>query len=417
MRTLKRELTYPLLHASLRREVINGASLLYTWAGRERALDPVVLMGHLDVVPVAPDAGAGWTPPPVAGDITRGDGWGRGAVDDKTGVVAIPEAVEKLVGEAFEPQRTIYLAFGHDEEVGGLGGARRIIETLAARGVQDFALVLDEGGILANGLVPGVRQPTALIGIAEKGYLNLQLTVNGVGGHSSTPPAETPIGILSRAIARLESNPFPARLDGPTRQMLDYLAPEMGLGSKVAVANLWLFRLLVERQLLARPQSAAALRTTMAPTMFQAGQRANVLPTEATAVLNVRIRPGETVDTVTARVREIVADERVKINRLGSARNPSPVSETDSAAFRAIGRTLRQVVPREDLVICPVVTVTGTDAWYYAQRTRAAYRLLPVMITPDDFRRVHGVDERVSVESLAASVRFFYRLIKNADGL
>lgn len=411
------EQSYPRVHARLARETVNGSSLLYTWAGRDRSAGPVVLMGHLDVVPVAPGTERRWTHPPFAGDIADGFVWGRGAIDDKSSVIAMLEAVEKLLGEDFTPDRDVYLAFGHDEEIGGAGGARRIAETLEARGAPSYALVLDEGGAIGKGLVPGIDRPTALIGVAEKGYLSLQLKVTGEGGHSSTPPSETTVGILARALARLEAAPFPASLDGAARQMFEYLAPEMGFRTRFAAANLWLFRPFIEKTLLRRPQSAALLRTTTAPTILSAGVKANVLAPEATAVVNFRIKPGETVETVTTRVREVIADDRVQLSRFGDSFDPSPISDVTSRAFTVVTKTLRQVIPGRDLVIAPTLVVGGTDAKYYARRSQHVFRFLPIVATPEDFARFHGTDERLAVDGLATCVKFFYQLLKNAGGL
>jgi carboxypeptidase PM20D1 len=408
------ERTYPRVHAVLRCEVVGEASLLFTWPGRDASLDPLVLMAHLDVVPAPPETWARWTYPPYGGIVAGGFVWGRGAMDDKGGLIAMLEAAEALLAEGFVPRRTVYLALGHDEEVGGRAGARAIAETLAARGVRRYALVVDEGGAIVEGLLPGLERRVALVGVAEKGYVNVRLTARAEGGHSSTPPPETAIGVLARALARLEASPFPARLDGVAREMVVRLAPAMGFGARVAAANLWLFRPLVERRLLARPQSAALLRTTIAPTLFHAGVKANVLPTEASAVVNLRIRPGETVETVTARLRAVVADDRVGIERYGAARDPSPVADLWGPGFELIARTARQVSPEDPPLVAPVVTVGGTDAWYFAQRSAAVYRFLPVVMTADDFRRVHGVDERLAVESLVRSVRFFAQLVRNA---
>lgn len=410
------ERTYPRIHATLAREIVNGSSLLYTWTGRDATRDPVVLMGHLDVVPVVPGTEGRWTHPPFGGDIADGFIWGRGAADDKSSVIAVLEAVERLLGEGFQPSRAIYLAFGHDEEIGGEGGAQKIAEALAARGVTRYAFVIDEGGAVGKGLVPGIDRPTALVGIAEKGFVSLRLEVKGEGGHSSMPPRETTIGILARAVVKLEASPFPARLDGAARQMFDYLGPEMSFGLRLAMANLWLLRPLIERQMLGNPQTAALLRTTTAPTMFSAGVKANVLAPDAWAVVNFRIKPGETVQSVTEAARAIVADDRVAISRFGSAKDPSPVSDVTSPAFGALTKTMRQVLPA-DVVISPMLVVGGTDAKYYSQRSPNVFRFLPVVITSEDFRRFHGTDERIPVESLATSVRFFYQLVRNADGL
>lgn len=244
--------SFPLAHAALAREVVAGLSLLYTWSGTDTTLPPLVLMGHLDVVPVPEPNLPSWTHSPFSGDIADGFVWGRGTLDDKTTVLSILEAVETLFKDGFRPSRTIYLAFGHDEEVGGRYGARAIVARLVAHGVQP-ALVLDEGGFMAAGLMPGMNERAAMVGIAEKGYLSLRITAKAEGGHSSMPTGRTAVGALSRAIATLEANPFPSRVDGPTRGMIEAMAPYLSFGRRLLIANLWLAAPVVSRQLAGNP--------------------------------------------------------------------------------------------------------------------------------------------------------------------
>jgi carboxypeptidase PM20D1 len=407
--------SYPLTHGELQPETVAELSLLYTWPGREPNLDPIVLMGHMDVVPVIPGTEDDWEHLPFGGVIADGYVWGRGAMDDKSSVLAILEAVEKLLGEEYQPARTVYLAFGHDEEVGGANGAKQIADLLEARGVNDYALVLDEGGAIVEGLIPGVPGRAAIFGIAEKGGVSLELLVEGEGGHSSMPPEHTNIGILSKAITRLEENQFPASVDGPAFAMFEYIGPEMSFGMRMLFANMWLFKPLVTRGLVANPQTAAMVRTTTAATIIAGGVKSNVLPIDARAVVNFRIIPGETVETVKERVREVIADDRVQIS--GSGRDPSPVSSTETEAFQVLTRTLRQLVPSDDLIVAPYLVMGGTDARYYAARSDKVYRFFPAMVGDGDLARVHGTGERLAVESFALGVRYFYQLIKNADEL
>ncbi len=410
--------SYPAVHATLEREVVGGASLLYTWPGRDPALAPLVLMGHLDVVPVDPGTEVEWTHGPFEGVVADGFVWGRGALDDKISVVAIMEAVEALLGEGFAPARTVHLALGHDEERGGLQGARRVAETLAGRGMGRAALVVDEGGILSQGFLPGVEEPVALVGVAEKGFVSLALSVRSAGGHSSMPPRETAISILARAITRLEEQPFPGRLDGPVRWMLDAVGPRMPFVTRLGLANLWLFEPLVVRELAATPSTAAMVRTTTAPTMIQAGVKENVLPIQARAVVNFRILPGETRDTVTARVREIVSDPRVEIAPATPfATDPSPVSDPEGPGFRLVAAAARQATRSPALAVAPYLVVGGTDSRYYASRAESVLRFVPILLRPDDLSRVHGTDERVATADVAAAVRFFHALIRGSDTL
>lgn len=409
--------SFPAVHTTLTHETVNDLSLLYKWEGHEPTLEPVLLMGHMDVVPVIPGTEEDWQHPPFGGNVADGQIWGRGALDDKSSLMAILEAVEQLVTAGFQPRRTVYLAFGHDEEVGGPEGARRIAATLSERGVESFALILDEGGFIGEGLSSGLDGKVAVIGVAEKGFVSLELVVESDGGHSSTPPDHTALGILSKAVTRLEEDQFPARLEGTTEAMLDYIAPEMPFIARMVMANLWLTRPLVTRMMLADTSSAAMVRTTTAVTIMNGGVKENVLPIEARAVVNHRIIPGETVETVTQRVREVIDDERVSVSPLGWTGEPSPVSDPSSPAFELLGRTLLEVAPDEEITVTPYLVIGGTDAKHYSGRSDNVFRFLPVSSGADVMEMVHGTNERISLESLELAVRYFVQLIRNTDDL
>jgi carboxypeptidase PM20D1 len=405
--------TYPLVHERLGHEIVGGLSLLYTWRGQDTTLAPIVLMAHQDVVPVTQETLARWTHQPFAGDVTEGFVWGRGALDDKACMVGILEATEALLRDGYQPRRTIYLAFGHDEEVGGVYGAKVIASTLAARGVTKPALVLDEGGALSDGLMgPGL---IAIVGVAEKGFATLELKVEAKGGHSSVPPRETAIGILSRAITRLEDNPFPARFTPAVRSMFLAMAPSMPFGQRLALGNLWLFGPVVTRMMLREPQSASMLRTTTAPTVIRAGVKDNVLPQEATATVNFRILTGETVASVTDHVREIIADSRVTVTPKLTA-DPTPVSALSGAAFDLIGASAQQATGLS-FPVAPFLVMGGTDAKWYTATSDRVYRFFPWKLAKDDFERVHGTDERIATANFAGGIRFYAQLLRNADKL
>lgn len=411
------ERAFPLVHRALRREKVAGLSLVYSWIGTDAKAAPVVIMGHMDVVPVPESNLKDWTHGPFSGDVADGFVWGRGTLDDKTTVLASLEAVEGLLAQGYTPPRTVYLTFGHDEEVGGLFGARRIVDSLVARGVKP-AMVIDEGGIMTSGLVPGVAGRSAVVGIAEKGYVSLRLRATATGGHSSMPGARTAVGALSRAIATLESNPFPYTIDGPTRGMIDAMAPYVPFVQRLAMANLWITESVVIKALKATPASAAMMHTTTSPTMFSAGIKDNVLPPDATAVVNFRIRPGETVTTVTERVRSLINDSLISVEPTDSARvDPSPVSDTQSAAYRLIESTVRAMAPGESMPVLPYLVVGGTDAKYWGPHSANVYRFLPIPLGDGDFTRIHGLNERVSVTDYASAVGFFARLLRGLDQL
>jgi carboxypeptidase PM20D1 len=408
---------FPRVHASLKRELVNGLSLLYTWRGTDSAAAPVVLMGHMDVVPVPASNMKEWQHAPFSGDIADGYIWGRGTLDDKSTVLAILEAVEEMLAAGITPSRTVYLTFGHDEEVSGQYGAKAIVNTLVARGVKP-ALVIDEGGVVADSLVPGIAGRAALVGIAEKGYVSLKLTAKAMGGHSSMPPTRTAVGALSAAVARLEATPFPSSLGGATRGMLDAMAPYLPASRKAVFANLWLTAPLVQRVLSASSSSAAMLHTTIAPTMLSAGVKDNVLPPEATAIVNFRIAPGETVETVIAHVKRAIADTAISVAPNDSAfANPSQVSDPKSPAFALIASTVRGMFPGEALPVIPYLVPGGTDAKFWGPHSDRVFRFLAIPLRNGDTERVHGVNERVSVSGYGSAIQFFSRLLRSLDQL
>ena len=409
--------SFPLVHKTLARETVAGLSLLYTWRGTDTTLAPVVLMGHLDVVPVIPGTEANWTQPPFSGNLADGFVWGRGTLDDKVSVLAVLEAAEGALRAGFAPKRTIYFAFGHDEEVGG-SGARALKAALQARGLKAPALVLDEGGAIMPGETVGAPGTTvALIGASEKGFLSLQLSVKGAGGHSSAPPSHTAIGTLATAITRLENSPFPMVLDGPTAEMMSRVRAAMPYGTKLALSNLWLFKSVVMQGMASKPASAAMLRTTTAVTIVHGGVKTNVLPIDAKAVVNFRIRPGETIQSVTDYVKRVIADTSVAIEAVGFKTEPSPVSDASGAGFKAIERSLREVSTLPGLIVTPYLVTGGTDARNWSDVSTQTFRFLAAPMSADALTRAHGTNERVALGSYIMAVKFYERLLRNTDGL
>ena len=407
---------YPLTHKALTRETVGDLSLLYRWPGRDPARAPIVLMGHIDVVPIAPGTEGSWRHPPF--DATIEDGWlyGRGAIDDKSTVIAILEAVEFLLGQGFAPDRTVILQFGQDEEVGGRDGAKPMIEKLVAEGVKP-AMIMDEGGALTSGKAFGAGALVAAVGVAEKGSVSLEFTASGDGGHSSTPPSTTHIGRLARAVAALEANPFPAHIDGAAQAMFEHVAPYLPFGRRLALANLWLTRPVVTRVLLGDPLTASMLRTTTAPTIFNAGNKDNVLPPTASAVVNFRIKPGETVLSVTEHAKSLIADPEVKVSVTGFSSDPSPISTIDGEAFALIRRTIRETLGAEPPPVIPFLVMGGTDARYWSRHSALAYRFNPFPMEDDVMKRAHGTDERLSLAGFVSGVKFYAQLIRNAQAM
>ncbi len=407
------ENSFPAFHAAAKREVVAGYSLLYTWEGSDPKAAPIALLAHQDVVPVAPGTEKDWQQPPFDGVIADGFIWGRGAWDDKGNLYSMLEAAEAMAKAGFRPKRTIYFAFGHDEETAGTAGAKSIAALLASRGVRlDF--VIDEGLLITEGIMKGLEKPAALIGVAEKGYATLVLNARATPGHSSMPPRDTAIGMMSAALARLEDHRLPMQIRSTVAEMFDTLAPEMAGFNRVALSNLWLFRPLLLRQFEKSGPTEAMVRTTTALTIFNAGDKDNVLPGKAEATVNFRLIPGDTEASVTEHVRSTVANERISITPFPGNTDPPPVTPASSPSFQMLNRTIREVFP--DVIVAPGLMVAATDSRHYVGVTDKIFRFSPVRANSEDLKRFHGTNERLSVEGYADMIRFYRRLIENAAG-
>ena len=408
---------FPKVHATLKREVVADLSLLYTWPGSNPKAKPLLLLAHQDVVPVAPGTEGDWQMAPFSGEIKDGFVWGRGSWDDKGNLLSQLEAVEMLLASGFVPERTIYLAYGADEEVGGLRGAAKIAALLKERQVQlDF--VIDEGLLVLDGVVPGVKQPAALIGVAEKGYLSLELEVSATPGHSSMPPPQgtSAIAMMSAALKRLDDQQLPGGLRGVAAEMFDTLAPEMQGFSRVALSNLWLFGPLVQKQLQNSPSSNAMLRTTTALTIVNAGNKENVLPGRAQATVNFRLLPGDTKEQVIEHARQQVTQavgaDKFKMTALPGAVNASKVAPSSSAQFRLLNTTIREIFP--DAVVAPGLMVAATDSIHYGELSDHVFKFSPVRANSQDLKRFHGTDERLAISNYADAIRFYHRLLSES---
>ncbi len=405
---------FPKAHAVLKREVVGGLSLLYTWPGSNPSLNPIMLLAHQDVVPIAPGTEGDWTVPPFSGAVQDGFIWGRGSWDDKGNLLSQFEAVEMLAASGFQPERTVYLAYGADEEVSGLRGATAIAALLKERKVHlDF--VLDEGLLVLDGILPGLSKPAALIGVAEKGFLSVALTVTATAGHSSMPPPQgtSAIGMMSAALKSLDDSQLPAAIKGVGGEMFDTLAPEMSGFSRVALSNLWLFGPVVQRQLEGAASTNAMLRTTTALTIVNAGNKENVLPGRADATVNFRILPGDTreqvLDHVRTEVDHAVGAGKVTLEALPGAVDASKVAPTDSSQYRLLNTTIREVFPES--VVAPGLMVAATDSIHYGDISDHIFKFSPVRANAADLKRFHGTNERLSTSNYAEAIRFYHRLL------
>ena len=323
------------------------------------------------------------------------------------------EAVEWLLRKGYKPKRTIYLAYGHDEEINGQRGAKRIAELLASRDVK-LEYVLDEGGTIMAHLFPIFDKPVALIGVSEKGYVSFDLIVRSKGGHSSMPPRETATGILAKAICKIEANPFPAKLTGATLRFFQTIGAEMPFWRKILIANLWLFAPLLKYCLARIPSSNAAIRTTEAVTMLKGSHSDNVLPQKAKAVVNIRLFPGDTVKNAKKYLKKVIKDKRVKIDEKWECgiSDPMPTSSENSFGYEVIEKSIREIFPKT--IVSPFMMTGITDSRHYSSVSKNIYRFLPLIFTQEDLDRVHSKNERISIENYKKLIRFYIQLIENS---
>ena len=406
--------TFPLVDSILDHQIINEFSHIYTWKGKDESLKPILLIAHIDVVPVEPSSLEAWQQAPFAGNLFNGELWGRGTLDDKLNVVGIMEAAELLLEQQYRPTRTIYFAFGHDEEISGEKGAKAMANHFEKRGIR-FSYILDEGSLVIEDALNGLDAPAALIGITEKGYVSLDLKVNlEKGGHSSMPPKSSAIGILSNGLATLEANPFPGKIDGAVGEMFDFLGPEMNFPFKTIFANRWLFGGILKSQLSNAPTTNAITRTTTALTIFNAGIKDNVLPSEAKATVNFRILPGENPQSVLEYVTSVIDDQRIAVSfaNENAIQSPSAISPTKGFGFNILQTTIKELFPES--VIAPSLVIAATDARRYVDCSDAIYRFMPVQLRKERLSSIHGIDERIGISDYHKVVQFYIRLLQNS---
>jgi carboxypeptidase PM20D1 len=409
--------SFPLFHRHCELERVNTYALLYRWRAGDTAasnLKPLLFCAHTDVVPVAGGTEADWTHPPFSGAIADGCIWGRGAFDMKSHLLAYLEATETLLQSGFTPQRDIYFAFGFDEEVGGRNGAACIAQHLEEQGIE-FELVLDEGGLVVTGTIQGVASPVAVIGVAEKGQANYQISFTGDGGHSSTPPTHTTLGQAAKLICAAESHPVPARLTEASQLMLANVAGEVGFAIRMTMANRWLFKPLLLSILAKSPTTNAQIRTTFAATTAKASNANNVLPQRALININARLLPGDNTQKIQQYLLDLAEHNGLNpdIQALPSSADPSPTSATDSPAFFKLERLIKEFYPCA--IVTPYLMMGGTDSRKYYGVCNNIYRFTPILVTSEERLLAHNTDERISIENYTRMIAFFARFIRDYD--
>jgi len=401
--------TYPAFHAIARRETVAGASLLYVWEGIDPAQPPLLLLAHQDVVPAPAETRVAWRVDPFAGVIADGEIWGRGTLDDKGSLVALMEAAEQLALTRFKPRRTIIFAFAHDEETANKG-AKAMAALLQQRG-QHAWFALDEG-MAVTAIHPLTGGPVALIGVAEKGNGTLRISAQGAPGHSSTPPPDTAVSRLARAVSAVHEMPIERGIEGgPALSMALALSDHLPPMTRMALANEWLFGPLVRQRLEGDPAAAALMGTTIAPTMIEGGQRPNVLPGRASAMINVRLHPRDTANAILAQARAATAEiEGVRVDWAAPPDEASPAASTASSSYRLIAGLARGAFP--DAPVAPMQVLGYTDGRNYQGVAENVYRFTPVRFSSDMLASVHGVNERISVDDYEKQIRFYIGLMQ-----
>ncbi len=388
-------------------------TLLFKWEGQDVSLKPILLTGHYDVVPVIPGTEDKWKEPPFSGRVDSVYVWGRGALDDKSGVIGILEAVTYLMEKGFKPTRTIYLSIGHDEEIGGVNGAALVAKYLSDNDIQ-LEWSLDEGSFLLGGFIPNVDKLVAAINVAEKGSVTMQVVGKAQGGHSSMPTSKSAVGHLSKALAKLEDNRMPGGLEGLSLEMFDEMSKHMPFIYKIAFANRWLFGGLIDSYLSRVPMTNAMLRTTTAPTMLSASIKTNVLPIEAIGTVNFRIHPRNTVKDVFEHVSNLVESEDVDVRLMSySGRPASEVSSWESRGYRVIEKSVQEIFG--DVVVVPGLMIAGSDSRHYGKVADDAYRFNPFPLSNDEFASFHGTNEKIKIKAFTEGIKAYIRIIETGS--
>lgn len=397
---------FPNIYQKCDYEEVGSRGLLYRYKG-EKSDTPTVLMAHFDVVSAEEE---NWQHPPFTAEIIDGELWGRGTLDTKVTLNGAMQALEALISQGFLPKQDIYLAFAGDEEVNGTG-ASMIVDLFEKRGITP-GIVFDEGGAVVEGVFPGVKRPCALIGIAEKGMLNLEFSYTGNGGHSSAPTPHTPVGKLSAACVKVENHPFKFRITKAASAMLDVLARNSTFLYRMIFANLWLFSPVLN--IISKKSGGelnALVRTTCAFTQMEGSKGMNVIPPSAKMIANLRIIPGETTDSVVKYITKVISDPEIKLTKI-NCMNPSVTSVTDSEGWGRICDAVSDTWC--DAIVSPYLMVACSDSRHWGRISDKVYRFSAMALSKEERAMIHGNDERIPLETVRKNVEFYTRLIKNS---
>lgn len=395
---------YPNIHAKCTLEHLGKSGLLYHCKGKSSD-KPSVMMAHYDVVPANE---AAWQKPAFEGIIENGELWGRGTLDTKITLCGACEAMEKLLSEGFVPEQDVYLAFSGDEEIAG-ETAPFMVDEFKRRGIKP-ELVVDEGGAVVTGIFPGVTEACAVVGIAEKGMLDVEFSVDSKGGHASSPPPHTPVGVLAKGVCAVENNPSRFVLSRPAAEMFDTLGRRSTFVYRMIFANLWCFRPVLDS--LCKKSGGelnALLRTTCAFTMMQGSNASNVLPPSAKVGANMRLIPGDTIESAIEYLKAAINNPDISVTKVHGM-NPSICSDTSCESYeklkRAIAGTWRGAL------ISPYLMIACSDSRHYCRISDHVYRFSAMALSSEERARIHGNDERIELKKITEAAQFYLRLLK-----